>query len=56
MVQYFNTQFSSNLDPRHLTSKMHDISATRLPGLGFVPWWPPHVGDDVNQVLARGER
>ena len=62
MVQYFNTQFTSNfkLNPKSLRnsskSQMSDINATRLPGLGFVPWWPAYVGDDVNPTLIRGDK
>ena len=35
---------------------MSDINAIRLPGLGFVPWWPAYVGDDVNPTLTRGDK
>jgi hypothetical protein len=35
-------------------SIMSDINTTCLLGLGFLPWWPAYVDDDVN--LTRGDR
>ena len=54
----FNTPHleSNTLDFKRNFQNMSDIIAACLPGLGFVPWWPPHVGDDVNATLIRGER
>ena len=60
IVQYFYTQFPSQLETHNLRnlSKMSDINATRLPFFfaEFTFGLLPHVGDDVNHTLTRGQR
>ena len=57
MVHYFNPQFPSQLESKNtqkLLFKMIEINATRIPN----SYYPgrPHVGDDANHILTRGER